>query len=43
VGVSVVQESTQGVAARNKDDQQEIPVPQMTQEGKLSSALLCLL
>ena len=39
VGVSVVRESTQGIAAGGKHDE-EMSLPQLTQEGKLSSALL---
>ena len=34
VGVSVVRESTQGIAAGGKDDD-EISVPQLTHEGKV--------
>jgi len=42
VGMSVVRESTQGIAAGAKDDEQ-VSVPQLTQEGKLHSALILLL
>jgi len=35
VGVSVVRESTQGSAAADRDDD-EISVPQLTQEGQCS-------
>ena len=42
VVVSVVRESTQGVAAADKD-QDEMPLPQLTQEGQYSFVTLVVM
>jgi len=39
VGVSVVRESTQGVASADAD--QEVSLPQLTQEGQFDLSFLC--